>query len=51
MTLTSKQVVDQIINLVTNPQSLDTDNEGQLVVYTGVYLWKDETFHNEPEPQ
>lgn len=29
--------------------SLDTDNDGQVVIYTGIYLWSDKTFRSEPE--
>lgn len=27
----------------------EQDNEGQLIIYTGYYLWGDGTVHEEPE--
>ena len=27
----------------------ETDNDGQLVLYTGVFKWSDDNFHDEPE--
>jgi len=27
----------------------ETDNQGQIVIYTGLFRWKDDTIHNEPE--
>ncbi len=28
---------------------IEFDENGQMLVYTGVYRWADETLHNEPE--
>ena len=27
-----------------------TDNEGQIVIYTGMYEWSDGSIHDEPDP-
>jgi hypothetical protein len=27
------------------------DNDGQIVIYTGLYRWSDQTIHDEPQPQ
>jgi len=27
----------------------ETDNQGQIVIYTGLFLWEDGTIHDEPE--
>lgn len=32
------------------PESADTDNDGQIVVYTGLFRWEDGTIREEPEP-
>jgi hypothetical protein len=50
-TYTIAEVQDGIIDLVSGvaPCELDTDNKGQLVIYTGVYRWDDGTYHDEPQ--
>jgi hypothetical protein len=29
--------------------SIETDNDGQLVIYTGIYRWKDGSYHDKAE--
>ena len=49
--ITSEEAYDLIVNGVSDGDvdSLDTDEDGQLIVYTGIYRWKDGTYHEEPE--
>jgi hypothetical protein len=35
--------------MMHNPNGYETDNEGQLVIYTGIYRWKDGSYHNKAE--
>lgn len=45
-TYTTSQVLDSLVD-----PSMDIDNEGQLIIYTGFYRWKDGTIRDEPEPE
>jgi hypothetical protein len=44
-------VMDIIVDgvLVRHPDDLEVDNEGQVIVYTGIYRWKDGSYHSEAE--
>ena len=48
---TVAEVQDAIIEGVSGvaPIELPTDNDGQLLIYTGIYVWKDGTYHDEAE--
>lgn len=45
------QFQDYLSELVAgaHPSEMERDNQGQLIVYTGVYQWKDGTLHDEAE--
>jgi len=49
-----KSVEEAMETIVKNCHTMimmdETDNEGQVVIYTGVYQWKDGSFHDESEP-
>lgn len=50
-TYTQKQVSEILIYDVYDikPDDLETDNEGQLIIHTGIYRWKDGSYHDEVE--
>lgn len=49
--LNSIEVINLIIEATSDVHAsdLDTDEQGQLIVYTGIYRWKDGSYHEEQE--
>lgn len=46
----SKEEVERLLD-TNNPHSAESyDEEGQIIVQTGLYKWKDKTYHTEPDP-
>jgi len=46
---TVEEIMDAVLDNLESINDLATDNEGQLIVYTGIYRWKDGSFHDTPE--
>jgi hypothetical protein len=49
---TETEVVRQMVELAVSehPDLMEVDNEGQIIIYTGIFRWSDGTFHDESEP-
>ena len=45
----TKEEVNALTDCKADGQT-ELDNEGQVVIYTGIYEWKDGTFHDEADP-
>lgn len=50
-TFTKAEVQDALIEEASglDPIEMETDNEGQLIIYTGIFLWKDGSYRDESE--
>lgn len=47
----TKDEVNSAINVESNfGAELERDNHGQLIIYTGVFVWNDGSHHDQPDP-
>lgn len=51
MIISQKEYEQRIRDALDNGElDEETDNEGQIVIYTGVFEWSDGTLHDEVDP-
>lgn len=46
----TNEEVEKITNLQVEGAELCYDNNGQLIIYTGMFRWNDDTVRDHPDP-
>jgi len=47
---TTEEFDAYLLSLVKNNEyQIETDNNGQILIYTGLYEWENDTIHDKPE--
>ena len=41
---------EQVDKMLSCLGTLEHDNQGQIVIYTGVFQWRDGSFHDQEDP-
>lgn len=50
--MTPQEVIDNIADSVkdSHPDDFETDNSGQIIIYSNIWKWSDGTFRDCPDP-
>jgi hypothetical protein len=50
MKLSKEEVIEAILLLGTHGiRGCELDNDGQLIIYTGIFVWEDGEYYDKPE--
>jgi hypothetical protein len=50
MQISEKEYISKLVKAIINRTADEqNDGEGQIVIYTGVWVWQDGSLHDEPE--
>ena len=48
--ISKKNALSNALMLLGPSSTTDTDNDGQIIIYTGMYVWSDKRLRPYPEP-